>query len=164
MLINTSADLFHTTARVVVNPVNTQGVMGAGVARVFRDLYPHMYDMYKQSCHNQLLTIGRLLVYELGDWTIVNLPTKEHWAHPSDPSYILSGVKKLAHAYNSQIIAMPQIGCGLGGLDWHTQVRPIIAEELSFDTPIYICNGRMQAIGHPAYEVHKEHAIWRILY
>jgi len=63
---------------------------------------------------------------------IVNFPTKQHWRVPSEISYIQDGLvalKKAIKEYDIQSIAIPPLGCGLGGLDWNV-VKPMIIEAL----------------------------------
>lgn len=66
--------------------------------------------------------IGKLLIISENNKKIVNFPTKLHWKNKSEINYILEGLAKLKTAiekYNIKSIAMPKLGCGLGGLDWN---------------------------------------------
>lgn len=59
---------------------------------------------------------------------LINFPTKRHWREPSRIENIGSGLQALVqviqeHAIRS--IAIPPLGCGLGGLDWQA-VKPLI--------------------------------------
>jgi hypothetical protein len=47
---NPGSDLFASPAHTLVNPVNTTGVIGAGLARAFRDRYPEMFCQYQELC------------------------------------------------------------------------------------------------------------------
>lgn len=66
---------------------------------------------------------------------IVYLPTKNHWKNPSKYEYVRSGLKSLRQLLDKeglegvQTIAIPALGCGLGGLKWD-EVKKIILEEL----------------------------------
>jgi O-acetyl-ADP-ribose deacetylase (regulator of RNase III) len=65
---------------------------------------------------------------------IINFPTKNHWREPSKIEYIESGLQSLVEAveqYEINSIAMPAIGCGLGGLDY-VEVKLLI--EKAFDS------------------------------
>lgn len=81
------------------------------------------------------MAIGIVQVYELKDAKtnprfIINFPTKRHWREQSRIEYIESGLQSLVEAveqYEIKSIAMPALGCGLGGLDY-TEVKPLIEQ------------------------------------
>ena len=59
---------------------------------------------------------------------IVNFPTKRHWKGKSKIEDIESGLEALVEEVNKRnirSIAIPPLGCGLGGLSWN-QVKPMI--------------------------------------
>ena len=126
-------NLFTSNAKVLVNTVNTVGVMGKGIAADFKKIYPEMFEEYKQRCENGSLDIGVLDLYRTSNKWILNFPTKKHWRSPSTVEYIEKGLQTLVQkATKMQItdIAMPKLGCGNGGLDWETQVKPIVEKYL----------------------------------
>lgn len=43
-------NLLESDAEALVNPVNCVGIMGAGLAKQFKDKYPDMFDRYKELC------------------------------------------------------------------------------------------------------------------
>ncbi len=121
--------LFTAPAQTLVNAVNTVGVMGRGVAREFRLLFPEMFIAYKRHCKQHLLTPGTLHLFRTPNKWILNIPTKRHWQPPSRLSDIEAGLRTFACAYQRSGItsaAFPQLGCGTGGLDWDRQVRPLM--------------------------------------
>jgi O-acetyl-ADP-ribose deacetylase (regulator of RNase III) len=129
-------DLLKSDAEALVNAVNTVGVMGKGIALQFKNQYPENYKVYKAACNKGELKIGTILIVKDGDLFnqkfIVNFPTKQHWRSPSEISYIQDGLialKKAIQEYDIQSIAIPPLGCGLGGLDWNV-VKPMIIEVL----------------------------------
>lgn len=128
------ADMFKVGAEVLVNPVNTVGVMGAGLAELFAKLYPAMNTEYKKRCEEgaeNKLKVGAVYVYDTETTdpvAVANLPTKEEWVNPSEKSYVEEGVKALIKSMemnNRTSVAIPALGCGLGGLKWD-DVCPII--------------------------------------
>jgi len=59
---------------------------------------------------------------------VVNFPTKRHWRNKSRIEDIGSGLTALiddVRKLHIKSIAVPPLGCGLGGLDWRV-VRPMI--------------------------------------
>jgi len=126
-------NLFTSNAKVLVNTVNTVGVMGKGIAADFKKIYPKMFEEYKRLCDNKELDIGKLYLYKTSNKWILNFPTKKHWRNPSTIEYIEKGlqalVKEATHLQLSDI-AMPKLGCGNGGLDWETEVKPIVEKYL----------------------------------
>ena len=57
-------NIFNTKAQTVVNTVNCVGVMGKGIALVYKLRYPKMFDIYKDYCHQHLINIGKLWIYK----------------------------------------------------------------------------------------------------
>ena len=129
-------DIFQTGAEAIVNPVNTVGVMGAGLALEFKNRFPLNFKLYKEACRNGSMKTGRIFMTrnhgsENPKW-IVNFPTKDHFRNPSRMEWIEDGLDDLAQAINERkirSIAMPALGCGLGGLKWK-DVRPKIMQAL----------------------------------
>ncbi|QOG12067.1 macro domain-containing protein [Arcobacter sp. FWKO B] len=126
-------NLFTSNAKVLVNTVNTVGVMGKGIAADFKKIYPKMFDEYKKLCDDNSFDIGDLYLYKTSNKWILNFPTKKHWKNPSTVEYIEKGLKRLLEeSAKLQItdIAMPKLGCGNGGLDWETEVKPVVEKYL----------------------------------
>jgi O-acetyl-ADP-ribose deacetylase (regulator of RNase III) len=141
-----SGNIFDSNADAIVNAVNCVGVMGKGLALQFKKRFPDNFKIYKESCAHQELRPGNVLVYDRGELEkprfIINFPTKDHWKQPSEIGYIDSGLESLAGAiqkHDISSIAIPALGCGLGGLQW-AEVRPRIVEALSpiTDLTVYI--------------------------
>lgn len=118
-------DIFSLDVEAIVNPVNCVGVSGAGLALEFRNRYPENYARYRSACRKKLLLPGRVFVTktqtEAPPWYIFNFPTKNHWRDKS--SY--SGIQESLQVLKLEIeqgkiasIAIPALGCGLGGLKW----------------------------------------------
>ncbi len=130
-------NLFESTAEAIVNTVNTDGIMGKGIALQFKNLFPSNFKTYKDLCKNGGFNIGDLLVVkdqniETGEKTIINFPTKINWRKSSEYSYIVSGLKKLVKVIQKnkiKSIAIPPLGSGNGGLQWY-KVKTLIEEHL----------------------------------
>jgi O-acetyl-ADP-ribose deacetylase (regulator of RNase III) len=117
-----NGDLFTSKADALINPVNCAGVMGAGLAKEFRDRYPECVKPYKEACAANALRPG-ILMFCAGEKepSIIMFPTKDHWRGKSRLEWIAQGLRYLQDHYRQwslKFIAMPQIGCGLGGLQW----------------------------------------------
>ena len=95
MITYVSGDLFESPARVLVNTVNTVGVMGKGIAKEFKILFPEMFQRYRELCETRQFNIGNLYLYKTPHKWILNFPTKKHWRSPSRPEYIEEGLRKL---------------------------------------------------------------------
>lgn len=132
MIIPTQGNLLEAQAEALVNTVNTVGVMGRGIALQFQRAFPSNYTAYKKACDKTSVVPGKMFIFEEnmlgGPKWIVNFPTKRHWKGSSRIEDIRSGLADLAEQVrqlNIQSIAIPPLGCGLGGLDW-SEVKPLI--------------------------------------
>lgn len=137
-----NSNLFDSNADALINPVNCKGTMGKGIAREFSKRFPECVPPYKQACITGKLTPGVLLYVKLAiqpDFFamrrpgIILFPTKNHWKDPSRLEWIDQGLHYLKSNYQLwgiRSVAMPQVGCGLGGLNWEL-VRPIVEEVFS---------------------------------
>lgn len=133
MITYISGDIFRSPASVLVNAVNTVGVMGKGIAKDFKRLFPEMFRQYRDLCESGRFDVGNLFLYKTPNKWILNFPTKKHWRSPSRPEYIERGLNKLVEVYldaGLYDLAMPLLGCGHGELDWPTEVQPIVEKYL----------------------------------
>ncbi|WP_354625812.1 macro domain-containing protein [Psychromonas sp. MME2] len=120
----------------IVNTVNCVGVMGKGIALQFKKQWPANFKAYATACKNEQVKLGSMFIYELGTLAtpkyIVNFPTKGHWRSASRLIDIERGLQDLAKKITQlgiTSIAIPPIGCGLGGLSW-SEVKPLIVKYL----------------------------------
>ncbi|KKM95835.1 hypothetical protein LCGC14_1184050, partial [marine sediment metagenome] len=133
-----SNDLLSSTAEAYVNPVNCEGVMGKGLALHMKKQFNLNFKFYEQACKSGELNIGTVLVSATRlerphPKYIINFPTKSTWKKPSELVYITKGLKALEQTIerlNIKSIAIPALGCGLGGLNWN-HVLPKIEETFS---------------------------------
>lgn len=103
---------------------NGEAVMGAGLAKVAAEKYPELPK--KLGRH---ISIFGSHIFVWPKEKIICLPTKKHWKDKSSISLINEGLAELALLMDMNLInevALPRIGCGLGGLDWESQVEPIV--------------------------------------
>ena len=128
MIEYTEGDILQSDgkAEALVNTVNCVGVMGRGIALQFKKAYPENFRAYAKACKKGDLRLGRMFVYETGrpdnPRYIINFPTKQHWRNKSQTKSIEEGLEDLVEVIRKnhiQSIAIPPLGCGLGGLRWN---------------------------------------------
>jgi O-acetyl-ADP-ribose deacetylase (regulator of RNase III) len=136
MITYKKGDIFQEKTDALVNTVNCVGIMGRGIALQFKKIFPENFKLYKTACKEKEVLPGRMFVYETHFLTgckyIINFPTKRHWRGASKIEDIESGLLdlvKVIKKFNIKSIALPPLGCGLGGLEWN-QVRVIIENTL----------------------------------
>ncbi|MEM6528755.1 MAG: hypothetical protein AAF653_10715 [Chloroflexota bacterium] len=57
-------NLMESSAQTLVNPVNTVGVMGRGLALLFKQQYPDMFREYKALCSTGDIAVGKPWLYK----------------------------------------------------------------------------------------------------
>jgi O-acetyl-ADP-ribose deacetylase (regulator of RNase III) len=137
MMRFTQGNLLEARVDALVNTVNTVGVMGKGIALMFKERYPENFRAYEAACKTREVEIGRMFVqpgveFDGPKW-IINFPTKKHWRQPTKLEWIDAGLKSLRDVIRQKgirSVALPPLGCGNGGLDW-AMVRPRIEAALT---------------------------------
>ena len=138
MIVYRNGDIFSSRADAIINPVNCVGVMGAGLARQFKERFPENFSLYSTACSKGCVKVGAILVVKVPlsgcCKYVINFPTKLDWRNPSKLSWIVSGLRELRQILLSEeqvikSVAIPRLGCGLGGLHWE-DVRKEIENEL----------------------------------
>lgn len=153
-------NLLKANTQALVNTVNTEGVMGKGIALQFKQAFPSMYRDYNSAAKAGNVVLGKMHVADLGalaegpQW-IINFPTKKHWKSKSRISDIEAGLVDLVETIKKlgiASIAVPPLGCGYGGLDWK-DVRPLIEQAFSalpeVDVQLYAPDGAPEAASMP---------------
>jgi O-acetyl-ADP-ribose deacetylase (regulator of RNase III) len=142
MITYVLGDLFQSPARVLVNAVNTVGVMGAGIAAHFKGHFPEMFEQYAALCKSNQFKVGNLWMYKTPHKWVLNFPTKRHWRSPSRVEDIEAGLQKFVTTYAERgitSVSFPLLGSGLGGLSWDGDVRPLMEAYLgSLPLSVYI--------------------------
>lgn len=145
-------DMFFSRRQTLTISVNTVGVMGAGLASRAKYNFPNLYVYFQELCRAKKLTTRRPFLYKeqysydehMADepeslkhkpndekWFLL-FATKQHWRNPSKLEYIEDGFKWLldnAKKEGIKSLAMPALGCGLGGLPW-SSVGPVMCSNL----------------------------------
>ena len=128
-------DIFKSNMPVLVNPVNCVGVMGKGLALEFKLRFPQQCDVYFEQYRS--LDPGSAIL-AIGTPTIIHVATKLHWKNRSKVEWIRKGlisIRAIAETLEKNV-ALPALGCGLGGLDYnslHRMFEEILGEsEITF--------------------------------
>lgn len=146
MITFTQGNLLEAPVEALVNTVNTVGVMGKGIALMFKERFRRNFDLYAAACKSKQVQTGKMFVtevYELdGPRWIVNFPTKQNWRAKSRIEWIIDGLQDLRRFlldYQIKSIAIPPLGAGNGGLEWptvRTQIELILGD-LDVDILVY---------------------------
>jgi O-acetyl-ADP-ribose deacetylase (regulator of RNase III) len=99
----------------------------------FKKQYPENFKAYAQACKEKAVIPGEMFIYATGSLFspkyIINFPTKRHWKGKSRMEDIESGLEALKQEVirlSIKSIALPPLGCGLGGLEWFEVKQKII--------------------------------------
>jgi O-acetyl-ADP-ribose deacetylase (regulator of RNase III)/uncharacterized protein YwgA len=126
-------DMFASDMQTIVNTVNCVGIMGKGIAQIFRKKYPVMFQDYAERCRRGEVHLGEPYHYkDLAGASIVNFPTKGHWRAATRLEDVESGLDYFVRHFRSwgiTSVAFPPLGCGNGGLEWAT-VGPLMYSKL----------------------------------
>jgi O-acetyl-ADP-ribose deacetylase (regulator of RNase III) len=125
MITFTQGNLLEARAEALVNTVNTAGVMGKGIALMFKERFAENFRLYAAACKAKEVCTGRMFVTEANEldgprW-IVNFPTKQHWRGNSRMEWIIEGLQDLRRFLvenKVKSVAIPPLGSGNGGLNW----------------------------------------------
>lgn len=133
----TKGNLLEANVDALVNTVNTVGIMGKGIALMFKERFPANFREYEAACKAGEVRVGEMFVTANNEFNgpkwIINFPTKEQWFRRTKLDWIESGMVSLKNVIREKginSVAVPPLGCGNGGLKWST-VRQIIERELS---------------------------------
>jgi O-acetyl-ADP-ribose deacetylase (regulator of RNase III) len=136
IVIASSGSIFDAGSSLIANPVNCFGVMGKGLALEFRNRFPANYQAHRRRCASGEVKPGSVFVFDRGVGTsprwIANVATKDHWRDKSRLEWIVKAGAELADCRRKLgpvNVAVPALGCGLGGLDWD-DVRRVLTASL----------------------------------
>lgn len=140
-------NLLDAKVDALVNTVNTVGVMGKGIALMFKEAFPANFRAYEDACKRKDLRIGQMFVTERdafeGPRWIINFPTKKHWRQPSKIEWIVEGLQDLRQViekHNIRSIALPPLGTGNGRLNWNhvrVEIQSALGDLEAVDIVVY---------------------------
>ena len=109
---------------IVAHQVNCKGVMGGGIARQIKDIYPDTYMEYNCFCNEEEYLLGKMLISNTPKYKIANLFGQDGFARGSrQTNYMalessLNKLKNYMQANFIESVGFPyMIGCGLAGGD-----------------------------------------------
>ncbi len=125
-MIQRKGDVFTTEATFIGHGVNLRGVMGRGIAATIRENYPNTFELYAKQCKGDYLNLGDVFVTNEDEVRIVNMVTQKHLGPDARYDAIFDAGMEAAVAVmdisadedRTPILAIPRIGCGIGGLEW----------------------------------------------
>ena len=147
-IVTYSGDLLQSKANILVNAVNRLGFMGGGIALCFRKKFPEMYDSYKELCLNNAYDNNFVTFYtypkdKFNGVCIANLLTVNDDLK-GNYNYIIEGLNQLKHTVEEDTsiksIAIPPLGCGIGGLDTLKVFKIIIDTFMNTDLTLELYN------------------------
>jgi O-acetyl-ADP-ribose deacetylase (regulator of RNase III) len=125
MIRYTTGNLLDAPTEALVNAVNETGVMGKGIALMFKQAFPESARAYERAAKSGAVRVGKVLVTEhrtlVGPRWIIHFPTKQHWRDPSKLEWVRDGLADLARVIAElgiTSIAVPALGAGHGKLAW----------------------------------------------
>ena len=138
-------DITTVTRGVIPHGVNCQGKMASGVAKAIKEKWPLVYDEFMK-CETGAKMLGKAHEVKVGeDLYVVNCYTQEYYGRDGRQYASVDAVHEaLAHVflfaeYKNLDVHMPKIASGLGGLDWESDVKPIIEEYMSrYHVNVYV--------------------------
>lgn len=135
-VVELTGDIFDSEAAVIGHGVNLQGVMGAGIAATVKELFPTVYEGYKQTCDFGGLVAGSALILPVGEDQespkfIANIASQIKTGANADLKLIEAGLYDTIEQMRDlgeNHLALPRIGSGIGGLDWNDVLDVINSE------------------------------------
>ena len=123
MITYITGDMFDSKADALAHGVNTYGQMSGGIAVAFKERYPYMHAAYQAECEDGWLRGGDVMTWseKYNDQWIYNLATQIPPGANAKYTFVAASMSRMfEHAYDHFVrtIAMPKIGCGIGGLEW----------------------------------------------
>jgi O-acetyl-ADP-ribose deacetylase (regulator of RNase III) len=154
-------DVTKVTRGVVAHGCNCQGVMGSGVARAIRDKWPVVFRRYHEFVRGfketegetkgmlgiaQTLNVGNEFVADINTLFVSNMFTQDKYGADgkvyADPAAIETALDAtMAFCRGADLpLYMPKVGCGLGGLNWESDVQPIVERlHAKYGIPVFVC-------------------------
>lgn len=139
-------DIFREAGDLYLITVNTIGVMGAGLAKSFKEHYPDLFERYKHDCKMKVITTGHPVIYQATDGkNFMMFPTKENWRSPATYGYVADGLQWMIQNVGEEDgidpkwkIVVPPLGCANGGLSFDIVQEMIEETSKQMPNPIVV--------------------------
>lgn len=150
-------NLFETGRPILAHAVNCSGGFGSGVAGQIAASYPEVREAYLEKYRSAAgWTPGDIQCVDVGDRTIVNLATQRYYGRDGGRYASLDAIRaaceRLFRYCDGRGVAMPMLGCGLGGLAW-SEVRPVLVNllmEHDLEVDVHYLDRGVFMVGHPS--------------
>jgi O-acetyl-ADP-ribose deacetylase (regulator of RNase III) len=126
------ADITNLPVDAIVNPANSKGIMGGGVAAAIRR---HGGDEIQTEAMSRApIAVGAALVTRAGSLPakfVIHVPTMEEPGMTIAAENVRRAARAAliaAHANKYQVLAIPGLGTGIGGLAVEEAARAIVEE------------------------------------
>lgn len=123
-----NSDILDVHTGIIVQQVNCQGVMGAGLAKQIADKYPQVYNQYRTACKNHKPDelLGNCLLVGIDDSLVIaNVfgqmgygRDKRHTNYQALASGLYAITNVYVDGHLPEIHIPYGVGCGLGGGNW----------------------------------------------
>lgn len=138
-------NLLKAEADVIVHQVNCMGVMGSGVAKAIRDMYPNVFDAYKMAINyygkEHINPLGKIQSVDVNFnkpntyHEVVNLFAQNQFGYDgkvyTSIDAFKDGLVEINKRYKDKVVAFPWlIGCVRGGANWD-DILPLICNTLT---------------------------------
>lgn len=155
-----NGDILITKANIVVQSVNHRGVMGSGLAKQIKKIYPDIVNGYVSMCNQYTFRsiMGRGMVYWypvfLDDGSVRQIASvfgQEYYGtdrrHTNYLSLVngINSVFSLAEHHGYSVAIPYGIGCGLGGGNWEivlTMIKDVLKYYPTLKVYIYKIESR----------------------
>lgn len=150
-------DITTVNDGVVMHGCNAHGVMGSGVAKAIRAKWPLAYERYHAFCkgyEDSPDLLGKVLMVNvtpdngaINSLFVANAITQLNYGKDGK---VYASIDAIADALATTVsfaavlelpLFMPPIGCGLGGLNWENDVRPLVEwAAQGYEIDIIVCD------------------------
>jgi O-acetyl-ADP-ribose deacetylase (regulator of RNase III) len=148
MLVYKKGDVLSSDEAIVVHGCNCKKAMGAGIAKQVRERCPNAYKADQETLWGDKTKLGTYTYGELEEngMLVVNAYTQYDYSRTRQcvdyealERAISSICEEFSEDYVGNAIAMPKIGCGLGGGDWKvvSEILERLSERYGRDFHIY---------------------------
>jgi hypothetical protein len=139
-LVETNGDIMdHWRAGAIIGITTNgfvkrsgQAVMGAGIAKSFRDANPG-FDL---ALGRKLQVLGNEPML-FPDYRVFTFPVKHNWWEEADLDLIDRSARIIADRYLGKRLDFVRPGTGNGKRSWEKEVRPIL-QEIEWPCPTYV--------------------------